>query len=479
MRVTLFAIAFYLAGVCVACVCGNVAMAADETPAVVTSEANHGDRASGEFEFGKLAGPSKTDAANEATFTLVAGRRDRNGGDVDRLNDGRLPREADEPRSNFFFAAGSDGGMLLVDLGKEREIKGVNTYSWHDGSRGPQVYKLYAGDAKDKAFTAKPTRQTDLAKAGWKLLASVDTRTANNQTENKGEKSATEKPADATAGGQFAVNVAPRGGAAIGAYRYLLLDIQRTESADPFGNTFYSEIDVLDGQEHPAAKRSDRTPRETPAAELDVLKIGDKYEIAFDTSQMPEIKEWVDKKLKPVCTEWYPKIVELLPSDKYEAPKRFTIVFHPDMQGVANTGGTRINCAGAWFKRNLDGEAAGAVVHEMVHVVQQYGRTRGKRNPGWLVEGVADYIRWFLYEPEKNRPHPNPARAHYTDSYRTTAAFLNFVLTKHDKEIVKTLNAAMRQGKYDDAAWKTATGKTADELWDEYVKTLKTSTSRR
>jgi hypothetical protein len=136
---------------------------------------------------------------------------------------------------------------------------------------------------------------------------------------------------------------------------------------------------------------------------------------------------------------------------------------------VAYTAGTRVVCAGPWFKQNLDGEAVGAVVHELVHVVQQYGRIRGNRNPGWLVEGVADYIRWFRYEPEHLRPRPNLARAKYTDSYRTTAAFLNWLMEKHDNQLIRKLNAAMREGKYRPELWQELTGKTVDELWADYV----------
>ena len=33
--------------------------------------------------------------------------------------------------------------------------------------------------------------------------------------------------------------------AQLGNYRYLLFDISATENDDPFGNTFYSEIDVV------------------------------------------------------------------------------------------------------------------------------------------------------------------------------------------------------------------------------------------
>ncbi|MGQ9575231.1 MAG: basic secretory protein-like protein [Thermoguttaceae bacterium] len=64
------------------------------------------------------------------------------------------------------------------------------------------------------------------------------------------------------------------------------------------------------------------------------------------------------------------------------------------------------------------------------------------------------------------------SRAKYTDSYRTAGAFLDYVVRARDKEIVKKLNAAMRQGRYAPELWKTYTGKTVDELWAEYVKTL-------
>ena len=413
----------------------------------VVSERNVGDAASAQFKFKGVPPPSKTDAAAAAKFSIVEGRPDRNGGGVEVLNDGRVPAEADQPDANFFFAAGSGGGRLLVDLGEVIEVKQVNTYSWHENTRGPQVYKLYTSDGSAKDFNAKPARGTPPDKAGWKLVASVDTR-----------------PKDGEPGGQYGVAISDPASGTLAKCRYLLFDVSRTEDVDPFGNTFFSEIDVSDGKEHaaPAAKKGSVT----------TAKAGP-YEIVFDTTDMPELTGWVDSKLRPVCVEWYPKIVEMLASEGYTAPRRFTVTFRRDMRGVAATSGTRIGCAGAWFKQNLEGEAVGAVVHEMVHVVQQYGRTRGgNRNPGWLVEGVADYIRWFLYEPPSLRPRPNPARANYTDSYRTTGAFLNYVVQKHDNEIVKKLIAAMREGKYTPELWKTYTGKTVDELWAEYVKTL-------
>src|SRR6185436_15169029 len=152
----------------------------------------------------------------------------------------------------------------------------------------------------------------------------------------------------------------------------------------------------------------------------------------MDTTIAPDLTEWAEKELAPVVQQWYPKIVKMLPSEGYEAPTNVTIRFRDDMGGTpASAGGGRINCNAGWFKRNLKGEARGSVVHEMVHVVQNYGLARranpnATRMPGWLVEGLADYIRWFLYEPESKGAEITPRnfeRAKFDASYRVTGNF--------------------------------------------------------
>jgi hypothetical protein len=437
----------YCSGLAVCIVASTWATLASAEPRV--SQAVHrGPDATSKFEFGDVPTPSSTDAGNAATYRVLAGEPDANGAAVDCLNDGNLPARADDPRANFFFAAGSDGGRLLVDLGKPIAIKQVNTYSWHPTSRGPQVYKLYAAPV-DGDVNVERSRRRDPENRGWKLLADVDTRDD-----------------DAGNGGQYGVSIADDGEGDLFETRYLLFVINRTDGADAFDNTFFSEIDVVDGGEHPPAVKP-------VPPKPDVLQLADGYAIEFHVSEVPELKPWVDETLKPVCAEWYPKIVAMLPSEGYEAPKRFKISFRSDMQGVAHCAGTNIECAGRWFTANLDGEAAGAVVHEMVHVVQQYGRRRGNRNPGWLVEGLADYIRWFLYEPEDQRPRVNPDRANYTDSYRTTGAFLDYVMREHDKAVIEKLNAAMREGEYREELWSELTGKSVEDLWAAYVETLR------
>jgi hypothetical protein len=98
--------------------------------------------------------------------------------------------------------------------------------------------------------------------------------------------------------------------------------------------------------------------------------------------------------------------------------------------------GHTISMNAEWFRGQLKGEARGAVVHEMVHVVQGYsGRNRGGRRfvapPGWIVEGIPDYIRWFLFEPETGGAKLSAERlkdAKHDASYRTSANFIDWVI---------------------------------------------------
>lgn len=446
----------FLFAACTVALCALPSLA--EVKVIVDLHA--GDSASAAFRFANVPPASQNDAASKATFTLVSGQRDRNGGDLAVLHDGSVPTEEDQPASNFFFNAGLDGGRLLVDLGSAIDIKQVNTYSWHPGSRGPQVYGLYASDGSDGAFNPQPQKGTDPQTCGWKLIAKVDAR-----------------PQQGEIGGQYGVSISDSAGL-LGKYRYLLFDVSRTEGDDPFGNTFFSEIDVVDPTTTPAPVGAGQSVGEGRREAVEAE--GGKYQIVIDTTDTPDLADWATKELAPVVREWYPKLVKMLPSEGYEAPTRVSITFSADMQGVAATGGTRVRCAAAWFRQNLKGEAKGAVVHELVHVVQNYGIARrnnpnATRTPGWLVEGICDYIRWFLYEPETHGAEitaRNIARAQYDASYRVTGNFLNWVTNTYDKDVVVKLNAAAREGRYSEDLWKDATGHTVQELGAEWKAAL-------
>ncbi|MEX0939181.1 MAG: basic secretory protein-like protein [Pirellulales bacterium] len=413
---------------------------------------NREGAATSDFKFKVLPSPTAEDLATKATFSIVAGERDSNGGDLEVLNDGRLPGGEDDPRANFFFAAGSEGGRLLVDLGQPANVEAVNTYSWHTDTRGPQVYKLYAADGTADDFEAQPAADIDPTTVGWRQVADVDTRARRGRP-----------------GGQYAASIF-RADGPLGRYRYLLIEASRTEEVDLFGNTFFSEIDVVGSASTEVADASD------PDTGITIVEAGDgKYQVRIDTSDAPDLTRWAATELAPVVQEWYPKIVEMLPSEGYEAPARFGITFTEDYRGVAAAGGSRIRGSASWFRDNLAGEAKGAIVHEMVHIVQQYGRNRravpNATRPGWLVEGIADYIRWFLYEPESGGARitaRNIDRARFDASYRITGNFLNWVSEKHGQEVVGGLNAALREGRFTNDEWTNATGATVEELAEQW-----------
>ena len=195
---------------------GQVKVAVDYNPGGTT-----------EFKFKTIPTPAKDDAGSKAKFSLLIGELDPNGADFSALTDGLLPANEDQPAANLFFNAGGTGGRLRMDLGNVIEIAQVNTYSWHPNTRGPQVYLLYASDGADPKFNPEPKGTTDPTSVGWKLLATVDTRPKTGQ-----------------GGGQYGVSITDSKGT-LGKFRYLLFDYLPTEMDDEWGNTFYSEVDVM------------------------------------------------------------------------------------------------------------------------------------------------------------------------------------------------------------------------------------------
>ena len=135
------------------------------------------------------------------------------------------------------------------------------------------------------------------------------------------------------------------------------------------------------------------------------------------------------------------------------------------MKGVAYTSGNVITIAAKWVQRHPDD--FGMVAHELTHVVQSYRDT--PRDAGWVVEGMADYVRFFKYEPDADLGRVNTGKAGYRDGYRTAAKFLSWIEKTHDKDIIAQLNQALRDSEYKESLFKKATGKSLDDLWDEFV----------
>lgn len=193
----------------------------------VTIDRNTGKTATPAFKFSRVPSPAANDAASAAKLDLIAGTIDRGSAGLAALTDGRLPGTEDEPEANLFFHSDSWGGRFRIDLGSMIDIAAVNSYSWHPDTRAPQVYRLYASDGTDPNFNPTPGVKIDLTACGWREIAFVDTRTK-----------------EGVGGGQYGVNITDASGS-LGRYRYLLFDVYETESDDPWGQTFYSEIDVV------------------------------------------------------------------------------------------------------------------------------------------------------------------------------------------------------------------------------------------
>jgi hypothetical protein len=214
-------------------------------------------------------------------------------------------------------------------------------------------------------------------------------------------------------------------------------------------------------QDHSVAIREVTIDSQPP-----VTKFRYPVEFVIDVSDAPEMGAWAEK-TAGICQRAYPMINEELRSEAFRPPHLIKMTLKDDYRGVAAASGARIVGSVRFFKEHPDD--VGAMVHETTHVAQHY---RGRGNPNWLVEGVCDYVRFFKFEPGKLGPI-DPQRAHYNGSYRVTAAFLAYLVDKYDGEIVRKLNALMREGRYQDDTFQTLTGKTLDQLDEEWRSTLK------
>ena len=187
------------------------------------------------------------------------------------------------------------------------------------------------------------------------------------------------------------------------------------------------------------------------------------YTLTVD-DQSPDFDTAVKRRLVEAYFNVYPKEAALY-NPRTVKSVRFWI--DPLYEGVAEAGGNTVRFNPNWFKKkpgDID-----VVTHEVMHLVQNYP---GWSGPGWITEGIADYVRhtmgidnagadWSL--PDYKTDHS------YENAYRITARFFVWIENKKKKGLVKKLDGLMRAGKYKPSFWKIETGKTVDELWKEYA----------
>jgi hypothetical protein len=172
-----------------------------------------------------------------------------------------------------------------------------------------------------------------------------------------------------------------------------------------------------------------------------------------------DLPAWGTNAVRLVET-WFPKIAGLLGDVPATGSLSVELVLE-EGDGVAATSGNRITVFAGWVRAHP--EDVGLIVHELVHVVQAYPSPE----PGWVTEGLADYIRFWHFE-KTPQTRIDRATASYRDGYRTSAAFLAWV-EKRYPGAVKRLHHAMRESMYQDGIFQEATGKPVDDLWKEFL----------
>lgn len=142
-------------------------------------------------------------------------------------------------------------------------------------------------------------------------------------------------------------------------------------------------------------------------------------------------------------------------------------VIDPAYTGVAATGNGVARYNPKWLKDHP--EDIDVVTHEVMHVAQAY---RNSPAPGWLTEGIADYVRYVYGVNNVNGKWalPNYKEGQsYTNSYRITARFLVWLEKNVRPTLVDELDKSARDKTYTPELWKEKTGKTLDELWAMYA----------
>jgi hypothetical protein len=103
----------------------TAAAAAARAEITVVTDHNENGAPTPAFEFRHVPRPAKTATAGK--FTIVDGEIDGASGGLEKLNDGRMPTEDDQPDENFFFNADTPGGRLRLDLNQVKTVQQLNT----------------------------------------------------------------------------------------------------------------------------------------------------------------------------------------------------------------------------------------------------------------------------------------------------------------------------------------------------------------
>ena len=171
----------------------------------------------------------------------------------------------------------------------------------------------------------------------------------------------------------------------------------------------------------------------------------------------------VQQRMVDVFFKVYPEEVKIY---NPKSLKTVAIIIDPEYKGVAAASAGIVRVNPDWTHKHP--EDIDVVTHEVMHIVQSYPDRSG---PGWITEGIADYVRHKLGVNNAAGGWSLPAfkaEQSYRNAYRVTARFFLWIEKNYSPDLVIKLDSAMREKKYTPAFWTTETGKTVDELWARY-----------
>jgi len=188
------------------------------------------------------------------------------------------------------------------------------------------------------------------------------------------------------------------------------------------------------------------------------------YTLTF-ISKDPNLDPAVRKNLISTYFEIYPTLVKTF-NDKSTHDVLFVV--DTAYKAVAEASGNRILFSAGYMKAHptdID-----VVTHETMHIVQGYGYSAG---PVWLTEGIADYVRYKYGVDNVGSKWSLPAyneKQSYTNSYRITARFFAWLEQNVKPGLIAALDQQLRAHQYTEQSWTALTGKTLDQLWEDYSK---------
>ena len=183
--------------------------------------------------------------------------------------------------------------------------------------------------------------------------------------------------------------------------------------------------------------------------------------VHLKVSQVPQLENW-GFHAKELIKLWSPRISRILDIEDY--PHNIDLTIQKSDEGIAFADSNAITVSSHWIEKYP--EDIGLIVHEAAHLVQLYPEFE----PGWVTEGIADYIRWHLYEKKLLEWFPiGEDEKGYEAAYRITGGFFLWITIHKNADFIKILNTSMKNGEYEEAIFFQYTGKDLDVLWQEYI----------